>query len=913
MMAVTLVFLQVLTAVFSFPMHVSAGEMLGENDFDSGKGLPWHICESATAKMDFEIDDGVYRITIINPGGASNGGEDRWDCQFRHRGLTIVSGHTYHVHYEIKASNSGKFYTKIGNLAGDVEVWHNMSNGYDLDATWDPININANEWMKVDLTFTASQSIDVAEWAFHLGGDGQYTNGVCFPAGTVIEFDNMSLIDETSNEHDYHEQPAYARSGILVNQVGYIPGMEKTAVLISDSKDPVEFSVVDAAGETVYEGKSVVFGYDEDSGDNVHTIDFSDLDTPGTYQIISGDGNASWVFGIGVSRMYSSMLYDSLNYFYQNRSAINIESAYISSLPVTGGGSPESLARPAGHNPDNASVLNVWGYSGNTGSVDVTGGWYDAGDHGKYVVNGGVSVWILQNMYETALATGMESVYADGTMLIPENSNSYPDILDEARWEMEWMLKMQVSGGEYDGMVYHKVTDEKWTGLAVAPADDPQPRVLYPPTTAATLNLAACAAQSARLWRGIDNDFADECLRAAEKAYAAALEHPDMYAPIQDTPGGGAYGDDVVSDEFYWAACELFVTTGSSDYFNDIKSSPFYLKVLNDLSGGESVDTFGAFDWGHTATLGTVSLVLTENDLPSKDLDNVVSNLTAAADVMIAMENGQGYGIPYGSTTLSSSDSEVGYQWGSNSFILDNSMVLAFAYLKTGDVKYMNAAISAMDYILGKNANDCSYVTGYGSHYAMYPHHRFWANLIDDSFPAAPAGVLVGGPNSGMQDPWVRGMGWKRGTIPPAKCYLDHIEAYSANECAINWNAPLAWMTAFIAGNTEGIAVGVHGLTTGYVTQDNMSAGGTETGASVQTGNAVQPAEQAPVTASTAPQGQTGTAPQQPGEKSEDMAGVIKIAIIVFGIIAVVIPTEIFIYKLIELKKTGKKEDEKKE
>ena len=60
--------------------------------------------------------------------------------------------------------------------------------------------------MVVDLTFTASQSVDVAEWAFHLGGDGQYTNGVCFPAGTVIEFDNMSLVDETSNSHDYHEE-----------------------------------------------------------------------------------------------------------------------------------------------------------------------------------------------------------------------------------------------------------------------------------------------------------------------------------------------------------------------------------------------------------------------------------------------------------------------------------------------------------------------------------------------------------------------------------------------------------------------------------------------------------------------------------------------------------------------------------
>ncbi len=533
MMAVTLVILQVVTAVFSFPMHVSAGEMLGETDFDSGKGLPWHICESATAKMDFEIEDGVYRITIINPGGASNGGEDRWDCQFRHRGLTIVSGHTYHVHYEIKASNSGKFYTKIGNLAGDVEVWHNMSNGYDLDATWDPINISANNRMIVDLTFTASQSIDVAEWAFHLGGDGQYTNGVCFPAGTVIEFDNMSLIDETSNDHDYKEELPSGRPDILVNQIGYIPGMQKTAVLVSDSKSSMDFYITEASSfEAVYTGRSTVFGYDEDSGDNVHILDFSDFDEPGTYMIHSEDGGCSRAFGIGVAKKYSSMLYDSLNYFYQNRSGINIDSGYISSFPAAGGGTNFQLARPAGHNPDIASVLNVWGNFKISGTYDVTGGWYDAGDHGKYVVNGGISVWILQNMYEAALSTGMEKAFADGTMLIPENTNSYPDLLDEARWEMEWMLKMQVSGGDFDGMVYHKVTDEKWTGLAVAPADDPQPRVLYPPTTAATLNLAAGAAQSARLWRGIDDAFADECLSAAKRAYDAAVSHPGLYAPM---------------------------------------------------------------------------------------------------------------------------------------------------------------------------------------------------------------------------------------------------------------------------------------------------------------------------------------------------------------------------------------------
>ena len=102
----------------------------------------------------------------------------------------------------------------------------------------------------------------------------------------------------------------------------------------------------------------------------------------------------------------------------------------------------------------------------------------------------------MQNQYETALKYGYESAFADGTMLIPENSNGFPDLLDEARWEMEWMLRMIVESGEYKGMVYHKTHDEKWTALGIAPADDQMKRIVKPPTTAATLNLAACAAQA---------------------------------------------------------------------------------------------------------------------------------------------------------------------------------------------------------------------------------------------------------------------------------------------------------------------------------------------------------------------------------------------------------------------------------
>ncbi len=899
--ACLLVMLQVFTAVFSLlmPIHVSAGEQLGETDFDSGKGLPWHIMESATGKMEFEIEDGVYRITIVNPGGASNGGDDRWDCQFRHRGLTIVSGHTYHVHYEIKASNSGKYYTKIGNLAGDVEVWHNMSNGWDLDATWDPLYIDANQWKIVDLEFTANQSIDVAEWAFHLGGDGQYTNGVCFPAGTVIEFDNMSLVDKTSDENDYVQEIPWERATILTNQIGYIPGLAKKATLLSDSRSSVGFSVLDQSGNEVFSGKSEPFGEDKDSGDNVHILDFSSLDTPGIYSIVSDDGGKSRDFSISITSDLSSLLYDSLNYFYQNRSGIEIRSEYISS------GDVDSLSRAAGHTNDNANVLNVWGYSGSE-SANVTGGWYDAGDHGKYVVNGGISLWLMQNMYELALHTGMESVYADGTMLIPENSNSYPDLLDEARWEMELMLKMQVENGDCAGMAYHKVADIKWTGLAVAPADDPQERVLYPPTTAATLNLAACAAQSARLWAGMDNDFSSICREAAIKAYDAAMSHPDMYAPMENTEGSGAYGDDNVKDEFYWAACELFITTGDSKYLNDIKNSDYFCGVSTEMSGGESVDSAGSFDWGHTASLGTLSLLISRNLLSASELENAKKGLYSAADAFLSMEDKQGYGLPYKQSTLSNKDSFIGYQWGSNSFVLDNGIIMAYAYLESGDEKYLNGAVSAMDYILGRNANDYSYVTGYGTHAAKYPHHRYWANLIDNSFPVAPAGVLVGGPNSGMEDPWVRGMGWKKGEIAPAKCYLDHIEAYSANECAINWNASLAWMTAFIAGNSEGIIAGSHG---GGSAQPAVADPGTAS-QTVVTQTTVTP-QQTPVTANTA--ADTGTASNTPSYNSNtssgDMAGVLKAAIIVFGIVAVVIPTEIFIYKLVKLKKEEKNKE----
>lgn len=865
------------TLLTALPNSVFAGQLLGQTDFSDGVGLPWHVCESATGEMEFEISDGVYRITIVNPGGASNGGEDRWDCQFRHRGLTIESGKHYTVSFDITASKDCTYYTKIGDLAEPfAEDWHGEPDDSQHEAYWNVQPLTANKTVTVNGSFTATRTAEV-EWAFHIGGDS-------VPAGTVFTFDNMSLICTDSDTYDYVKPETWNRAGILTNQVNYFPQLEKKATLLSDQTSSVSFSLLDESGKTVFTGDSSVLGEDADSGDSVHVLDFSKFQEPGTYTL-EADGQKSRSFSIGGTAYYSGMLYDALNYFYQNRSGIAIESQFITS------GDSTSLARAAGHSNDTARITTDWDdLNSNGGTQDVTGGWYDAGDHGKYVVNGGISLWMMQNQYEHAKQKGDTSAYEDGTMSIPENNNGYPDLLDEARWEMEWMLKMIVQDGEYADMAYHKVHDIKWTALGMTPADDTLERILKPPTTCATLNLAACAAQASRLWRDLDSDFSKQCLDAAEAAYAAAKKHPDLYAPIDQSIGGGPYGDDDATDEFYWAAAELYLTTGDSSYQKDMKASDWYLDVPTTLKGGESVDTVASFDWGHTAALGSISLSLYPDQL-GKDAEKLSDAFSEAADTYLQLEDKQGYGQPYAASTISSSDSDNGYVWGSNSFVIDNAIILAYAYDLTNNTDYLNGAATAMDYLLGRNPVDYSYVTGYGTHAVQYPHHRFWAHQLSESFPMAPSGVLVGGPNSGMEDPWVQGSGWKKGEIPPAKCYLDHIEAWSVNECTINWNEPLAWMTAFLCDATDGIMVG-----------------------SVSQADAIEPAENSTTNAADSDSEsimhttQQAAAAAQSEQDSNDGAShfPIKLLIILGAVLIGLIAVEVFVYKMVKLSKQGK-------
>ena len=622
-------------------------------------------------------------------------------------------------------------------------------------------------------------------------------NGILVDASAIVtnarnevKAARQKAVDEAEALNEWRKPGK--RNNIILNQVGFFPELVKKATLVTDAADPIAFEVLGADGKAVFSGKSTPFGLDKASGDTVHIIDFSDFKTEGTYTLKAKTGETSKEFKIGVRETYSGLMYDALNYFYQNRSGIAIESQYITS------GDTEKLARGVAHNPDIATIQQVFGYEGSEGTQDVTGGWYDAGDHGKYVVNGGIALWMMQNQYERALTKGKTEAYADGTMKLPENSNKYPDLLDEARYEMEWMLTMTVQDGDYKDMAYHKIHDAKWSGLGLDPANDQFERYLLPPSTAATLNLAACGAQAYRLWKDLDKDFAEKCLTASKKAYAAAQKHPDVLAPNKEHGGGGAYGDSNVTDEFYWAACELYLATGDKAYYDDVKASDHaFLFETNGVSG--------VFDWGGTAALGSMSLLLHQDAITKEENKTLHDSLTETADVYAAHSASQGYGITYGG--YEDKNGYTNYVWGSNSFVVDDGVILAYAYDESGEEKYINGVVAAMDYVLGRNALDFSYVSGYGVHSAQYPHHRYWAIKEKLTFPKAPCGVLVGGPNSDISDPAIKATDCMHGETPAQLCYIDDPNAYSVNEVAINWNAPLAWLSGYLCEQTGGIAV----------------------------------------------------------------------------------------------------------
>ncbi len=565
-----------------------------------------------------------------------------------------------------------------------------------------------------------------------------------------------------------------------VNQVGYLPSATKVATYATNNTSPVNWQLRQG-NNVLLSGQSTPKGFDSASGESIHHIDFSSAELTNTdYRLVVGN-DQSYPFDINAD-VFTPIAYDAIKYFYHNRSGIEIKTEF------TGGGlgsfaNNAQWSRPAGHlnGGSGSSDFGVACWPGTCNySLDVPYGWYDAGDHGKYVVNGGISVWKLANMYESALhLRNSASRFADSTLNIPESGNGIPDVLDEIRWQMRFMLAMQVPEEQNKaGMVHHKMHDLNWTGIPLMPHLDTQQRGLVPPTTTATLNVAATGAQCARLLSAYDADFANKCLATAERAWDAAKQNPnvlylgDGINGTRYASGGGEYGDANISDEFLWAAIELYITTANPKYLADIDVASV---------------TRTTYDWQSVQVAALMSLATVPTPHTASLMAQARQKILTIADQRLATSKSEGYFAP-----MSASE----FDWGSNNGIANMLTILGLAYDISGNDEYAQAVGSGINYLFGQNALSNSYITGHGENRSEQPHHRFWAGAKDSNFPWAPPGAFIGGPNPQLQDELSRAaVGGCENR--PQTCYLDDIGAWSTNEITINWNSVLASVLAF--------------------------------------------------------------------------------------------------------------------
>ena len=328
-------------------------------------------------------------------------------------------------------------------------------------------------------------------------------------------------------------------SSIRVNMTGYKPGLPKEIAVLS--KDTL--SVFDINGKEVKSFKNIETKPDEASGDNVTLLDLGDLPA-GRYTLKHGTDEREILVDEAAYRDVTNALIKGL---YFQRCGCALEEKYAG-----------KYSHPACH----TAPATDW--EDRTVQKTVLGGWHDAGDYGKYVGPGAVTVAHLLYAY-TFFKTGCSD-----ELNIPESGNGVPDILNEARWELEWILKMQKD----DSSFYHKLTKEKFAPF-IMPEEDLLPEYLIPASHCATEAAIAVLALASRVYVQFDKAFADKMLLSALKGWEWVEQNP-KFKPYMQPEGvnTGMYGDWSDKDERFWAACELYAATGDDKY--KVKAEQIY-------------------------------------------------------------------------------------------------------------------------------------------------------------------------------------------------------------------------------------------------------------------------------------------------------------------------------------------------
>ena len=546
------------------------------------------------------------------------------------------------------------------------------------------------------------------------------------------------------------------QQNIRLNEIGFYPGAPKKAIILT-SKSTV-FYIQTLNKKTVFTGTIKKSLKSDFAGNTTGIADFSGYSNVGKYILMVPGVGRSYPFEIKKS-VLNDVADGSIKAYYFMRASTPLDEKYAG-----------KWHRAEGH-PDTSVLVHPSAASDKRPAGTIISsprGWYDAGDYNKYVVNSGISTSTLLSLYED-FPSYMKTVKLN----IPESGNQVPDVLNEVLWNLRWMLTMQDPN---DGGVYHKVTNAIFDKFEM-PDKAKEPRYVVQKGTAATLDFAAVMAQASRIFKNFPKELpglSDSCLNQADKAWAWAVKNPNTaynqdamnkkFSPAVTT---GAYGDRSFTDEFIWAASELFVTTGDARFLKDINLAP---------GARMQVPT-----WGQVKMLGYYTLIKNSSsfgDNAPQELPEIKKHFLAFADSLINGADETAY-----QTVMNKSVRN--FNWGSNSVAANEGVLLIQAYKLSNNAKYLRYALDNLDYILGRNGTGYSYVTGFGSKTPMHPHHR--PSVADGVIDPIP-GLLVGGPNPGMQDKV------KVPTTVPDEAYIDDDRAYAVNEIAINWNAPFAYL-----------------------------------------------------------------------------------------------------------------------
>ena len=690
--------------------------MINNGDF-SNKDHEWHTY--------FEGGDGLMAV--------NSDGELQFDCkivgikehsnQLYYDGFSIYQGCKYELQFDCCSTVERDFAVRI------------QINGKDYHAYVEEIVHATPEMQHFDVVFTMEEESDPApRLCFNVG---RFETNEKFKEHTM-RFDNLDLqcIDDSGYVEGGSIGGAIAKE-INVNQVGFLPNASKVAVLNGDAIASTA-SVVDAAsGNVVYEGNVGPSEMNASTGRNEARFDFSSLTTPGTYKVVSGEFE-SFEFKIA-DNVYDEAFKASLRMFYLQRCGVELDA---------------DLAGAHAHPECHTSEATIYGTDE---TIDVSGGWHDAGDYGRYVVSGAKAAADLM------LAYSLYPEAFDDALDIPESGNGIPDVLDEVKFELDWLFKMQAS----DGGVYHKVTCANFPGF-VMPEEETEELIVTPVSTTATGDFAAVMAMASYVYADIDPEYAQACLDAAVKAYEYLAEHTSLEGAVN--PDGivtGEYPDTNDVDERLWALAELFKATGDSKYDDE------FCALI-----GTGIPCASDLGWqGVGAYAGYAYLSATKTK--GKFYDAVIVSFMSGIAGVEAAAAGDAY---YSSLTT--------YPWGSNMTIANNGMYL----LLYDSIKNSNdgdeVAREQLNYLLGTNGTSYCFLSGFGTQSPKSPHHR-----PSEATGVVVPGMIAGGPDESLEDPYASTV--LTGTAP-SLCYADNDQAYSLNEVTIYWNSPVVFLFAYV-------------------------------------------------------------------------------------------------------------------